>query len=553
MQQLIKNILQHLGRWGIVRNLLLGIVSGLCSFLFINLVNRAIGTMITGRLLPGLEYAIAFSATIGLFLWSRRTLYTSVITLSQTLFWNLRKQILSLVLNADYEPFIKRKVAVNTAILNDVTAMVQASWSIIDFFTATILGIACLIYLLTISFVLFLVTLATVITGVIFHSAMRRRVVSNFEQSIALENDFIRNFNAVLDGFKEIYLSPRKGQEIYEKNIVPISVASKNKNIAAHSGMLTIQLTGQILFYALIACVILFFGKLLGLKSEDIISFIFTLLFLLGSISTVIGLMPNLVSATVAYRHLLNLKSELESIHTSVRNHHPTETHPDFRSIEIVDLTFVYQTDAEESAFTIGPVRMKIEAGECIFIYGANGSGKTTLMNCILGLYRTQGSPLRLNGKVVTDVDYPDYQACFAVVFSDLYLFDELFAVDHVDGVKWKYYLELFELTGKVELTGRKLSTTNLSTGQRKRIALIMALMENKPVLVLDEWAADQDPHFRKKFYTVILPLLKQQGITTLAITHDDRYYGYADRLYCMEDGELIEENIELQNEYRKI
>jgi putative ATP-binding cassette transporter len=127
----------------------------------------------------------------------------------------------------------------------------------------------------------------------------------------------------------------------------------------------------------------------------------------------------------------------------------------------------------------------------------------------------------------------------FAVVFSNFFLFDELACADNCDMEKFKRYLQVFELEGKVELQDGRFSTTDLSTGQRKRLALIAALLEEKPVLVLDEWAADQDPHFREKFYMDIIPLLKKEGITLIAITHDDKYYHCADKLFRMDYGKL--------------
>ncbi|MEO0778406.1 MAG: peptide ABC transporter, partial [Bacteroidota bacterium] len=128
-----------------------------------------------------------------------------------------------------------------------------------------------------------------------------------------------------------------------------------------------------------------------------------------------------------------------------------------------------------------------------------------------------------------------------APVFSDFYLFDEFYSVGEVNEAKLRDYLELFEIDEKVTIEGGKFSTTDLSTGQRKRLALIAVLLEDKPVLVLDEWAADQDPYFRKKFYTEILPRFKKEGWTIIAITHDDKYYDCCDRLLKMDYGRLYE------------
>jgi putative ATP-binding cassette transporter len=88
-----------------------------------------------------------------------------------------------------------------------------------------------------------------------------------------------------------------------------------------------------------------------------------------------------------------------------------------------------------------------------------------------------------------------------------------------------------------------KFSTTKLSTGQRKRLALFAALAEKRPILILDEWAADQDPGFRLFFYNEILPYIKNENITIIAITHDETYFNLADRRLHLESGTITQIN----------
>jgi putative pyoverdin transport system ATP-binding/permease protein len=546
MKQLLKTILPLIGKWGLTKNLFLGILSGVCSFLFIQTVNRFIARLIGGNLTADVisTYIPVLAVVVVLFIWTRRLLYGNVINLSQALFWDLRKQILSSALNANYEQLAKKRTDINTAILNDVNALTQGSWTIIDFFISTILGISCLVYLASISLPLFAITLATVIVGITFHTIRRKHIVANFDQALVLENAFVKNFNAILNGFKEIFLSPEKGKAIYNDNIVPIAQDSRKKNVKAHTGMLTSQLTGQFLFYILISSILLFLSPAFGVRPSDTVSFVFTLLYLLGAISTAMGLLPVLVTAGVAYKHMANLQSSLEEVR--VNNPAPVKSMPlhAFHHIRISDLEFTYAN--AKNPFGIGPISLSIEKGETIFIYGGNGSGKTTFIHCLLGLYFPSAGEIKINNTVVINEMYAEYKAVFSVVFSDFYLFDELFGIENPNLGKWNFYLNLFELADKVLLEGKRFSTVDLSAGQRKRLALILALLEERPVLILDEWAADQDPYFRKKFYTEIIPLLKQERITIVAITHDDKYYHCADKLYRMDDGKLIEENVNM-------
>ncbi|MGO4294461.1 cyclic peptide export ABC transporter [Chitinophaga sp. RAB17] len=545
MQRVFKLILPLVGKWKLWLNVFLGIFSGLCNFLFINLVTRVLAQIATGQYtIISRELLIVFSLVILLFIWTRRTLSLTIIQLSQLLFWSLRKQVLSLVLNADYQQLNSRRNKIYAAIVHDVSILTQTSLSIIDFFTALILVLSCLVYMAFISWVLFLVTLGVAIAGVAIYHFSTGKNLQQFAHARNLENKFLQHFDTILNGFKEIYMEPGKGKAIYEGKILDIADDTYQNNTIAFTGFLNNQIVGRVLFYILVAAILLIFSVSLHIKTDSIVSFVFTLLYLLGSLEMMMSLLPILARAKVAANHLIDLKDELENAHLNNSLPEKYISRAIFDQITITDLKFHY--GEEESAFGIGPVNFYIRKGEVVFIYGGNGSGKTTFVHTVLGLHMPTAGEIRLNDTLINNDNYPDYRTAFSVVFSDFYLFNELYGVEAVDIEKWDYYLRLFELDGKVTLEGKQFSTTNLSTGQRKRLALIAVLMEEKPVLILDEWAADQDPYFRKKFYTEIIPALKKEDITIIAITHDDKYYSCADKLYKMDGGKLIAENVNI-------
>jgi len=211
-----------------------------------------------------------------------------------------------------------------------------------------------------------------------------------------------------------------------------------------------------------------------------------------------------------------------------------------FESLEIQDICYEHRNNGDgDVSFSVGPVNFSLTAGEVVFIFGGNGSGKTTLINMMTGLYAASKGTFYLNGCKVDDTASVAYKCMFAPVFNDFHLFDEFYGTERVDEEKVKEYLSLFELEGKVEFTMGKFTTIDLSTGQRKRLALICAMLENKPILVMDEFAADQDPYFRRKFYTQILKVIRKEGFTVIAVTHDDNYYECCDTLYKMDAGQL--------------
>lgn len=526
------------GRWGLAKYIVLGLFSGFCNFLFINSVTRVISMLVAGHFtVVSKEYIVIFISIILLFVWVRKTLALALIRLSQTLFWRLRKEILLLVLRSGYRQLSAEKNEVYSAIVSDVNILTNVSMTTIDFSTACILSFSCLVYLCTISFLLFLITLGVALVGVSIYHVRSTKNMEAFKEARMLENKFQESFNAILNGFKEISMEPRKGRDIFDNKIKAISRQAFTNNASAFAGFLGNQITGQILFYLLISSVLLFFSITLHIKASDTISFIFTLLYLLGSIETIMLLLPGLARAKIASNHLMGLKRRLEGMPFDDRRPATPIARSEFEQIEVRGITFQYDTG--DNGFGIGPVDFEVQKGEIVFIYGGNGSGKTTFIHALLGLSIPSSGEIRLNGNIVDSEGYPTYRTAFAVVFSDFYLFNELLGFDSYDPAKWEYYRELFELTEKVSLEKGVFSTTDLSAGQRKRLALIAALLEEKPVLVIDEWAADQDPYFRKKFYTEILPVFKAEGITVIAITHDDKYYHCADRLYKMDYGRL--------------
>src|SRR5262249_40882734 len=126
------------------------------------------------------------------------------------------------------------------------------------------------------------------------------------------------------------------------------------------------------------------------------------------------------------------------------------------------------------------------------------------------------------------------------------HLFDSLLGMESpgLDAQARRYLSEL-RLAHKVKVQNGALSTTELSRGQRKRLALLTAYLEDRPLYVFDEWAADQDPQFKEIFYPRLLPELKARGKAVLVISHDDRYFPVADRILRLEDGKLIADEVQ--------
>jgi putative pyoverdin transport system ATP-binding/permease protein len=203
-------------------------------------------------------------------------------------------------------------------------------------------------------------------------------------------------------------------------------------------------------------------------------------------------------------------------------------------------VTHSYHRENEASQFILGEINLTLQPGELVFIVGGNGSGKSTLAKLITGLYIPESGAIYLDDQVIDAEHREWYRQHFSVVFSDFYLFDRLLGLDQPNLDQQAYdYLQQLQLDRKVTIADGKLSTISLSQGQRKRLTLLTAYLEDRPIYLFDEWASDQDPVFKEVFYRQFLPQLKAKGKTVLVISHDDRYFATADRIIKLDYGQI--------------
>ncbi|MBD2022207.1 cyclic peptide export ABC transporter, partial [Leptolyngbya sp. FACHB-36] len=219
---------------------------------------------------------------------------------------------------------------------------------------------------------------------------------------------------------------------------------------------------------------------------------------------------------------------------------HPAPICPDWQRLQLQNVMHTYAGDREDAQFTLGPINLEFHPAELVFIVGGNGSGKSTFAKLLTGLYSPESGELRLNEQTITAENREWYRQHFSVIFADFYLFDRLLGLDNSTlDAQAQTYLKQLQLDRKVRIEQGVLSTTALSQGQRKRLALLTAYLEDRAIYLFDEWAADQDPAFKDVFYTQFLPELRDRGKTVFVISHDDRYFQVADRLIKLDYGKV--------------
>ncbi|HSS52146.1 MAG TPA: cyclic peptide export ABC transporter, partial [Thermoanaerobaculia bacterium] len=298
---------------------------------------------------------------------------------------------------------------------------------------------------------------------------------------------------------------------------------------------------GQAFVFIAVGMVILIIPGVMSASREVITGFALVLLYLVTPLQSILDTLPALGQAGVAIGKVEDLGLSLTGGAEDDEPLPAVDAGPFWQQIRIAGVVHSYATESEDRRFTLGPIDLDLHPGELVFVVGGNGSGKTTLMKLIAGLYAPQEGQILLDGQAVTEQNREEYRQLFSVVFSDFYLFKDLLGLDHPElDARARTHLEQLELDRKVKVEDGRLSTTDLSQGQRKRLALLTAYLENRSVYLLDEWAADQDPVYKEVFYRQILPGLRNRGKAVVVICHDDRYFPVADRLVKLENGKVV-------------
>jgi putative pyoverdin transport system ATP-binding/permease protein len=362
------------------------------------------------------------------------------------------------------------------------------------------------------------------------------------KQARDAENTLFNHFRAATEGGKELKMDARRRRAFLDEDFTNTAHLLKMLRLKSILGLVLVDRWVETLFFLLLGVVVFLAPLRLAIEPETMTGFVLAILFLGGPLTLVGGWLPAISKGIVAFR---NLEEMGLSLTAQAARPGPTPAAFDRKSpeaLELVAVAHAYPGENGESGYALGPISLRIEPGELVFITGGNGSGKTTLALVLLGLLAPESGEIRLDGVAVTAANRDAYRQNFAAVFADAYVFDSLLGYTGAEAqARANEMLALLRLDHKLSINEGRFSTTELSRGQRKRIALLTAYVEDRPFYLFDEWAAEQDPQFRELFYRHLLPDLKKQGKTVLVITHDDRYFKCADRLLRMNLGKLEE------------
>lgn len=401
---------------------------------------------------------------------------------------------------------------------------------------AILLLILTLFYIMYLSPFAFLFASSIIVLSSLFYLARKRQLSGALRDVLNKENKVFETLSHVLDGIKEIQLNTARSDDLMN-HARSRSEAARDRRIDVDSEFIALTIFSQVAIYGGLALLVFVLPQHFAGLKEGVTQVAIAFIFLINPVFGTLGLIPDLYHAEVAVQSIQEIESKLDQAIRPI----PAKAaeRSSFQEIVLDHVVFQFKDPKSDHPFSLGPINLTVSPGDVLFLSGGNGSGKSTLLKLLTALYRPESGSIYLDGTRVEGSQVHSYQSLFTTVFSNFHLFDRLYGLKDPDPERVELLLRQLELTGKTDIVDGAFTTLNLSTGQRKRLALVVALLEDRPIFVLDEWAAEQDPEFRKKFYVEILPRLKAAGKAVIAVTHDDRYFSAADRVLRMEEGRL--------------
>ncbi|MGH9761456.1 MAG: cyclic peptide export ABC transporter, partial [Blastocatellia bacterium] len=514
-----------------------GAIAGLGSPALIAIINTSLGgkTSSKGALLLGF---IALCIVIPLAGFASQALLIRLTAKSMCDFrLQLSAQILSARLRLLEELGIHRLLATFT---DDIPAVIGAIANLPLLFMQVAIIVGCLTYLGWLSWHLLLVLIAYIAVGVLSHQLPMMRSMHYFRLQREAWDTLLKLLRGVIEGTKELKLHRNRRLAFLKEKLEPAADASQRYNVKANTIAFAAANCGQTLFFVFIGLLIFGAPLVMNLDTRALTGYSLTVLYMISPMTLILNTMPVLGRAQVAAEKIEALGLSLSANQQDGVLDAGFSGELSWERIELQAVTHRYRQEGGLNDFTLGPLDLTFQPGELVFLIGGNGSGKTTLAKLLTGLYEPESGEIRLDGKHVTGGDIDYYRQHFSTIFSDFYLFETLLGLDGPSlDTRVQDFLTLLQLNHKVRIKDRELSTVDLSQGQRKRLALLTAYLEDRPIYIFDEWAADQDPVFREIFYNQILSDLRSRGKAVVVISHDDRFYHLADRIIKLEQGQL--------------
>lgn len=525
----------------VIAAIMVSVLSGIASSTLIGLSHRALAT----REASPLWLIFGFAALCFLYPLSRVVAEVLLINLSQKVIFDLRAQFIRQIVATPLQKLEEIKThRIMAALTDDVAALSNGLATVPILFLQFSVLLGCVIYLGYLYIPLLIVTVIIIPLGIACVQLFFKFGLRHFVRARKEQDMMFKHMRAVAEGVKLFKLHRGRRDAFMTDLFTPTAMRYRRENVRGNAVLIGGSSIGTSFFFITLGLFLFVAPRLISISPQVLTGYVLVFGFLMVPIGVITSLMSNIGRANVALRNIKSLGIELGGENDLTPLPLPSSS-AQSPKLQFEGVTHAYTTEDQNAGFTLGPIDLSVEPGELVFVVGGNGSGKTTLAKVITGLYQPQAGQVRFNGQIVAERNQDTYRENFTAVFSDFFLFENLLGLEHhaIDE-QARGYLEHLRLDHKVTVKDGVLSTIDLSNGQRKRLALLTAYLEDRPVYLFDEWAADQDPVFKNFFYHHILPELKQRGKTVFVITHDDQYYGVADRLIKLDYGQIVHDSL---------
>ncbi|MEK8127218.1 cyclic peptide export ABC transporter [Paenibacillus filicis] len=525
----------------------LSLASGFGNALIVFTVNDAVSTRAKIGFQQPIQTAnnllLYFLFGIVLYVVGQRVLRPILIRLANDLIYSKRTEIVAKLLRISYQDMEKiKRERIESTLNNDTEAISNIVNLIVSGLTSMITLVFCFIYLGLINALGLLISMGVLLLAAVMYYFVGKKANALWEQTRDIQNTFFRYINDLVRGFKELALNRGKRRD-FQADFNESCEEYRLKRAQGDINFAMVFIIGELLFVMVLGVIGFLFPLLFDNAFSFVRDYVFVFIYMVGPINMILASIPQFAMVRISWRRIQALNAELDEVLSGIGS---DAAAGQLASVELTAdaVEFEYET-SDGHVFAVGPLSATFRSGQITFITGGNGSGKSTFAKLLTGLYQPSRGQMLLNGRPAGPGELNEL---FSAIFSDVHLFSRLYGIDWTTKEEdIRHYLKVLQLEDKVTLKEGRFSHIELSTGQRKRLALLISYLEERPVYLLDEWAADQDPEYRKFFYHTLLPELRARGTCIIAITHDDMYFHLADQLIKLDFGQIVQQPGQLQ------
>ncbi len=519
---------------------LMGLMSGFFEALSVVFINGAVGNISGG--VENFRFLGLFLVSIGLYIIGDRYVLTQALNAVGRWIYDVQVRLLDKIRHVKLEHFegLERS-RVQSALMEHTEVIIEATRYLADGISNITMLLISSIYLASLSLKAFFVVITLQIVGLLLFLRTQKAVVKDLKQVRAMHGSFLAAAWQLLDGFKEVKLNTARSDDIFENHIAARSRKTRELKTAVEVRANCNFLHTRGFFFLLIAAVVFVLPQFEDLEMMTAASVVAVVLFSVAPLFQLLLGIPFITKAEMAIEQLHELERELDAAGENAERQPDAEPRPGavFNRIRLEHVLYQYGEHGNGDAFTLGPMDLELRRGELLILAGGNGSGKSTLLKVLSGLYAPHSGAMFLDDTRIGPRNLERFRDLFSAVFTDFHLFDRLYGFVEVDQERLDGLLRTMQIAGRTSFRGGRFTTLNLSSGQRKRLALAVASLEDKPVMLFDEAAAELDVEFRTYFYETYLHELQARGATLVVASHDDRFFHVADRVLRLEYGRI--------------